>query len=245
MQLFSEAIEGRGEMLNPKGLQRSISPLKQIVTTLFPVETSLLIKAFDKTKEDDYFAESERVAGASNKSWPARKMTVEFSMQEIITELEKDQQRTSFIILEQERSVVDKSVDTKDNQGSIKVLHLKHDIQALVHDLPELVPSKNPFYNETSVVNTEDVPKFNPWKKSLIFNVIARRGGFGNPEYFNVDASSIFNVISNKQGSTAETQTLKFDKEAFLFLKKHGIKRWFDKNIEKAESLITRKASSP
>ena len=114
-------------------------------------------------------------------------------------------------------------------------------------DLPE-VPEPESHRRQTST-NPFESDIFDVWQPTLLFNILAHRVGYGNPEFYTTEqsgflqsSSAFFSAIKSSGSSSSrqqsEDEAAVTDRHAYLFIKKHGMKRWLGKRMEKAESFV-------
>jgi hypothetical protein len=104
-------------------------------------------------------------------------------------------------------------------------------------DLPDTpLHSNNPFAQSPL---DDGRTQFDVWQPIFLFSTIGRRVGYGNPSVYTIEGSGLSAVmtLNDSKGSENSSNTnSKLDKQAYLFMKKHGMKKWFGK---KAESIVS------
>lgn len=230
----------------PQSAVRSfLHPLNQVVSTVMPTATSELIRTYERLAK-------EKPTVPVLKCWNVGGVG---PLCDLLVELEKEEvSRWKNVHDLVEEDVQEASEDGQDEdmdrstESNSTLIWKRLALFAHTEAWPLFQPrnntgrprSTNPF----DPANHADVPL---WRPSVVFNIIARRVGYGNRELYSGKTATRGLVVASKgfiksmaarvsgetkdgQGSTAVSQDDGIvDQAAFRFVKKHGARRWLAK----------------
>ncbi len=222
-----------------------ISPLRAIVTDLFRQPTEMLIqfyeKAINEEKDEPKAISPRKQTSKSSISSPSRSQAHRcasiLTMDELVEELEREELKLANGTRSQELDPEPLSTNVVDKRDMPVILHplgrFKHHASSRDKDLPPppQLEASNPFVSSTGALSSRPRSSMSSY---VIMNTIARRAGYGNDNYFHAGRSGLLNAVVG--GDKGQQQS--GDKEAYLFMKKYGMKRWIGKRTEKAEELM-------
>ena len=99
-----------------------------------------------------------------------------------------------------------------------------------------LMAPNNPFFDDVTSNQSKNIGDFKVWRSDIVLNVIARRAKYGDPRIYANDSSfvaSSSNLLSIAFNKKKDENRPQVDSAAYMFMRKHGMKRWFGKKIDK------------